>query len=342
MFQVTRLLAFMQQLSIRETEIGRMTAEAYVAKCASSHTGDQSSGLREMWADLYRRFCAPKLPTSVELDAARKARRVLIVGPGFGFQANPAQGQMVQKAFDARVVHGLANPEEAGFDMEANVQTLLAELKAFGPVSVVMAASKGTYYLLELWRLLALAPDRNLHGWRGAAVMINANPTLKGKPLPQSIAGIVIAHGAADTTYPWTRGELEALIATAGHDKAFLYLNEIDADNRTRPRSDGHDMASLLRNDLLLRLVDAAASGQPEDSLNTSWLQFLSPERILAEQSLGGYKPSNLFEKWSTDGKKYPHLAPVVRRVFCGAPCSWCDTISIVPKGVRATHDQMC
>lgn len=232
---------------------------------------------------------------------------------------------MVENAFNTHVVHGLDNPEEADFSMAENIPKVLAELKAFGPVDVVMAASKGTYYLLELWRQLGLASSKALHGWKGVAVMINANPTLKGKSLPRDVGGgIVIAHGAADNTYKWTRAELEELIATVGPDKALLYLSEVDEDNKTRPKSDGHDMVSLLKNDLILRLVDAAATGRPEDALHMSWLQFLSPGRLAAEQALGAYKPSNITEKWATDGKKRgSHLVPLVRRHFtlpCGGP----------------------
>jgi hypothetical protein len=62
---------------------------------------------------------------------------------------------------------------------------------------------------------------------------------------------------------------------------------------------DGHAAPeSLCKDDCLPRLIDAAASGQPEDSLHESWI-LRSPEERRAAESFLGYDPEALQRLWT-------------------------------------------
>ena len=183
---------------------------------------------------------------------------------------------------------------------------------------VVVCASKGGAYMLELWR----------RGYTTPSVMINVHPACR--ELPKNVP-IVLVHGANDTTFERGRGiskgapsagSLEALVQTGSRNKCFLYFSGNsgsigvrngkavrtrygDAHNRKETLEQFGCAFSLLLYECLPRLIDAAASeAGPEVAFLESWRRFLSPERRAAQDKLG-YNPEQLRTAyWQSAGKK--------------------------------------
>lgn len=98
----------------------------------------------------------------------------------------------------------------------------------------------------------------------------------------------------ASLSYRHGREDLEDLSRTGAPGKSFLYLSTsgISARPGKQPSftrmGDGHAAPeSLCKDDTLPRLIDAAASGKPEDSLHESWALRVPEERCAGENFLG-------------------------------------------------------
>merc|ERR550514_1755341 len=106
-------------------------------------------------------------------------------------------------------------------------------------------------------------------------------------------------------SYRIGREQLEALAETGcPNGGVLLYLSTCGISVRPgRPPAvtrtgDSHAAPeSLCKDDCLPRLIDAAASGRPEESLHASWLARMGPERRMAEAFLG-YDPQGLRRFW--------------------------------------------
>ena len=180
-----------------------------------------------------------------------------------GLGADPDQGMYAHlRRAGFRLEHcGCDDPEAGGFDMAASIVGVEDTLRAFAP-DVVVGASKGGAYLLELWR----------RGCKVPCVMINVHPDCRA--LPTDVP-VVLVHGANDTTFPRERGlspgeppdgSLEALLRTGSRGKSLLYYagssGELPGGGRTR-HGDAHNRSetlphpfSLLQHDCLPRLIE--------------------------------------------------------------------------------------
>merc|ERR1719341_2929783 len=128
--------------------------------------------------------------------------KVLIIGPGFGAQLNPAQTQIVMQAgFQIHWIHDIPNPEDDNFNVLPHASKIRDRITALKP-DLVMCGSKGGIYGVAIWQM---------GYWRGPTVLINAHPACS--ELPRDVP-IVITHGDQDPVYPRPREELERLIAT--------------------------------------------------------------------------------------------------------------------------------
>eukprot|EP00928_Gymnodinium_smaydae_P047266 TRINITY_DN31533_c0_g1_i1.p1 TRINITY_DN31533_c0_g1~~TRINITY_DN31533_c0_g1_i1.p1 ORF type:complete len:679 (-),score=24.19 TRINITY_DN31533_c0_g1_i1:64-2100(-) len=240
----------------------------------------------------------------------RSNKRVLIIGPGFGMKLNPAQLQVVVGAGYTRndFFNIDSNPDAffpGGFPTNASwalmdraMVPLEAEIESWQP-DIIIAGSKGAAYV---FRLLQLGK------WRKATLIINFHPFFAMYGLPASVP-MVLTQGSRDDTFnQYRREQLYNIIGAQGpisRNKRFLYYtgdsgcaqkhicncNTI-AGNDPRVctqlrRGDQHNMASLIINDCLPRLMDAAMSGNPEFDLMKSWERQMSPHRIWAERFLG-------------------------------------------------------
>lgn len=256
----------------------------------------------------------------------RRVKRVFVIGPGFGLRKNKQQGDALRNAgFSLTFCHAPA-PDELHFDVRSALTMVEAALRACEPHAVV-CASRGGIYLIALWQRLRVGALWGC-GWNGASVMVNAHDLCT--ELPRGVP-IVIAHGAGDDTFPWSRVKLEELIKTGGSTSALLYFT---ANNGGR-RADGHNMASLLKNDCLPHLIDAVIDvtplqrANPEFNLARSWRSFVSAERQHAEDLLG-FKPGQLRRFWECrDGQSAQKLFNVdplspefasVRAIFLATP----------------------
>ncbi|CAK0792523.1 unnamed protein product [Prorocentrum cordatum] len=133
--------------------------------------------------------------------------------------------------------------------MGPHLQQIKSELDQFRP-DLVMCASKGGAYVVGLW-------EAGL--WLGPTLMINAHPTCVR--LPRGVP-VVLAAGGDDEHYPSTRKALHRLVATGTASHSFLYYAagsgpRLPPGFAPRP-GDRHNMDSLLQNDCLPRLMDAA------------------------------------------------------------------------------------
>jgi hypothetical protein len=223
-------------------------------------------------------------------DEDRSTKRILIVGPGFGLELNPRQGDMVMRAgYQVRWILNIPNPEQPGVQLMQYLPIIKSAIDEFSP-HLVVAASKGGHYLIALWQTGL---------WRGPSLMLNAHPSLR--ELPQNVP-IVIAVGANDELYPRTRAELEQLISTGSPNLCFLYYtgNSGPVQGSCSRFGDKHNMDSLLVYDCLPRLMDAAMYHKgPETHMIWSWRQRLSAQRLEAEEQLG-YCPEQLRRRWSS------------------------------------------
>jgi len=224
----------------------------------------------------------------------RSARRILIIGPGFGREMNPYQGRLIEEAgFQVHWCSNIPNPEQPNFPVSMYLGQIMAEINWFQP-DLVACASKGGVYIVALWQM---------GFWRGPTVLINAHPSCRR--LPEGVP-VVLAHGANDEVYPTNRADLERLVATGTPNCCFLYYTansgQVSPGVMTRG-GDMHNMESLLHNDTLPRLIDAALSPDgPEVHMVRTWREQLREGRLQAERWLG-YRPERLRERWQSRGR---------------------------------------
>ncbi|CAK0876441.1 unnamed protein product [Prorocentrum cordatum] len=226
----------------------------------------------------------------------RRDRCVLVIGPGFGFGANPQQIQILRDG--GWLVHTpwLTCPASVNFSMSDSIGTLVTEVVNRAPDAIV-AASKGGSYLLELWRLGITIP----------AVLINVHPNCHAFP---SEAPVVVCHGSRDTVYQRSLDDLEALMRGTNSQKHLLYYSSdsgVSKAGKYLRCGDQHVMESLQHHDLLNRLVDAAIStgsvgplSSPDQHLIETWRGFVTDTRRRAEQFLG-FSPGYLQRFWKTE-----------------------------------------
>jgi len=235
-------------------------------------------------------------PTLQGPDYERGSQRVLIIGPGFGRDLNPQQGQLLESAgFQVQWVFNLPNPESPAFPIMQYLPVLKKAIDEFAP-HLVVCASKGGAYMTGLWQA---------GFWTGPTLMINRHPTLLGCPKGCTV---VLAHGSNDEYYQYRREELETLIRTGSANRCFLYYTAnsgLLGRGHTR-MGDKHNMESLKLWDTLPRLCDAALSPEcPELSIMRSWRTMLTKERLEAEEWLG-YTPGlhGLRTFWQSEDQK--------------------------------------
>mmetsp|Transcript_10720 Transcript_10720/g.33046 ORF Transcript_10720/g.33046 Transcript_10720/m.33046 type:complete len:605 (+) Transcript_10720:375-2189(+) len=243
----------------------------------------------DMWDRLIAEHC-PRAPPAPPRSAGAK---VLVISPGFGIRATPAQIRILERAYGAAVICSSqhANPEEPGFDMATGIRPLLEEIEKHRPAAI-LCASKGGRYMLELWR--RLEEGRHDHLKAIAYLMINVPPDLER--LPQGIK-VTLVQGANEQVWPRPRGykphgqcitgSLEALIRTGSFGKCYLYFTVDQNSNFGYRKGDTHNPASLREYDCLPRLVDALLTDFPALSFGASSRLFVSPLRRDAEQRLG-------------------------------------------------------
>jgi Ca2+-binding EF-hand superfamily protein len=227
--------------------------------------------------------------------ADRSQFRVLVISPGYGRALNPAQAGMLTNAgYQVRFIDDLPNPEQADFPVHPHLERIRAAIEEFKP-HVMTAASKGGVYLVRLWQTGI---------WTGPSVLINAHPTCV--QLPQNCP-VVIAQGDQDEVYSVQRGTAEALTSTGSKNQTFLYWvgssGLLPQGVRSR-EGDKHNMASLVQNDCLPRLIDAVLDPEgPEVHMVRSWRERLSDDRLQVESWLG-YTPEQFQRRWQSQGKR--------------------------------------
>uniref|UniRef100_A0A7S2QAL2 EF-hand domain-containing protein n=1 Tax=Zooxanthella nutricula TaxID=1333877 RepID=A0A7S2QAL2_9DINO len=233
----------------------------------------------------------------------RSSARVFIIGPGFGRQLNPRQGQVIEEA--GFHVHwcweGLPNPETPTFDARPYLEQIRFEIQQFQP-HVVAAASKGGAFVAALWKHRL---------WRGPTLLINAHPSVRRIPKDMPV---VLCHGANDEVYSTPRWQLRELISTGSPNRCFLFYTAnsgvLPTGQRSR-RGDQHNMQSLLTHDCLPRLLDATLSHEgPELHMVRSWRDRLAECRLAAEAWLG-YTPAAVRRLWATRGRDERKLQEV-------------------------------
>jgi len=209
----------------------------------------------------------------------RCQKRVLIVGPGFGAQINPAQTQVVMiSGFEVHWIHGVPNPEEPEFNMLPHASKIHQAITEVRP-DLLVVASKGGVYGTALWQM---------GYWRGPTLMINAHPTCTDLPCD---VPIIVTHGDQDPIYRRPRAELEGMISTGSPNMCFLYYSSTSgrlASGHTPRVGDQHNMASLVTFECLPRLMESILCPEgPELHFMRTWIERMSPERQEAERYLG-------------------------------------------------------
>jgi len=272
-----------------EEELSQAVDEVYKAICGHSKYFD--------FADFvaYFRSIAKVEGCGLHQPIDRRQKRVLIIGPGFGAQMNPAQTQLVMQAgFQIHWVHHVPNPEEAEFLMLPHVSVIREAIDQVRP-DLVMSGSKGGAYTVALWQM---------GYWRGPTVLINAHPSCTELP---SDVPIVVTHGDQDPVYPRPRAELEAIVQTGSANMCFLYYSSTSGtlmSGHTPRVGDAHNMASLINFDTLPRLMESVLCPEgPELHMMRTWLDRLAPPRMEAERMLG-YTPQKLRNFWVSPARK--------------------------------------
>ena len=228
---------------------------------------------------------SPLSPSSPGSPQERSSAKVLIIAPGFGRERHPQQAALLAQAgFQIHWCRDLPEYADEGARLTYHavapyLNKIRDEIVNVQP-SVVLAASQGGAYLVGLWQL---------GYWKGPSVMLNAHPSLPMR-LPAA-ASIVVAHGSNDEAYLWMRGDLEELMTTGPPNRILLYYTGnsgyLASGSLTR-LGDRHVISSLLQNNTLPRLVDAALSPMgPELHLVQSWRSQLSDSRLEAQHYLG-------------------------------------------------------
>ncbi|CAE7268571.1 PARP15 [Symbiodinium sp. KB8] len=243
---------------------------------------------------------SPLSPSSPESSDERSSSKVLIIAPGFGRERHPQQAALLANAgFQMHWCRDLPEYADEGARLSYHavapyLNKIRDEIVNVQP-RVVIAASQGGAYLVGLWQL---------GYWNGPSVMLNAHPSLPMR-LPAA-ASIVLAHGSNDEAYLWNRGDLEELMTTGPANRCLLYYTansgHLASGSLTR-LGDRHVMGSILQNNTLPRLVDAALSFMgPELHLIESWRNQLSESRLEAQHWLG-YSLERLRRLWASPGR---------------------------------------
>lgn len=109
----------------------------------------------------------------------------------------------------------------------------------------------------------------------------------------------------ASISYRHGREDLEDLARTGDPTKTLLYMSTSGISVRPGKQpsftrlGDGHAAPeSLCNDDCLPRLIDAAASGKPEDSLHESWI-LRQPEERRAGETFLGHDPESFKRFWT-------------------------------------------
>ena len=244
------------------------------------------------------------LPTRTGGAAERRGKKVLAIGPGFGFLANPVQIRIVERAgFDVNRLL-CPNPEEAGFSMKESIESVLDETKQYEP-DLILCASKGGAYMVELWRLMEEGSLSKQYG----CLMINAHPVATQLPLGVKV---VLVQGSEEKKWPKQRGysargqlaadSLEALVRTGSPKLCYLY-HTVEQGGLRQRSGDKHNPASLLRYDCLPRLLDSLLSPSPPFAFAASSSSFTSPARRAHETFLG-FEPRSLRRFWASEGQR--------------------------------------
>ena len=263
---------------------------------------DRDGNYVAMWAALVKEFCPPA-PSAPD----RRGKKVLVLGPGFGFQANEEQVKIIERAgFDVYRLWNPAivpSPEGAGFSMRKQLPLLLEEIDKYKP-DAILCASKGGAYMAELWTLMEAGKLPKY-----PSLMINAHPSVT--KLPQDVK-IILVQGSNEEVWPKPRGydghgkvesgSLEALIRTGSPKLCYLY-HTIEKPGLRKREGDTHIPASLLKYDCLPRLVDALLSESPPFTFPASCGVFTSADRRQHEIFLG-FDPRSIRRFWASKGGK--------------------------------------
>lgn len=256
-----------------------------------------------MWQQLVAEHCPPA-PSAPD----RSGKRVLAIGPGFGFLANPEQIRIVERA--GYTVNRLLvrNPQEQGFQMDNEVGELLTAIESFQP-DAILCASKGGAYMVRLWELMEQNQLPKI-----PCLMINVHPSVAA--LPKDVK-IVLVQGSEEEVWPRARGynargeaedgSLEHLIRTGSPGLCYLYYT-VDKGGMRRRRGDKHNPASLLKYDCLPRLIDSLVLSDvygdfPAFAFPITSGVFTSFERRQHETTLG-CDPRSLRKFWVSKDKK--------------------------------------
>ena len=288
------LTIFLQAHEGKTDEQARLAARNRLSE-VSTDILRKATDIEAIWNRLILANCppAPKPPD-------RGGHKVLVIAPGFGFQANAEQIRCVERAgFTVKRSDQHANPEEfkTPSEMQEKLMVILGEIACFKP-DAILCASKGGAYMSELWKQMDNGTLDKI-----ASLMINAHPSVKS--LPKDVK-VVLVQGSEEKP-GWHRprgynkygqvadGSLEALIRTGTPGLCYLYHTVESL--MTKRKGDKHDAASLLKEDCLPRLIDALMAPKPPYSFPTSSARFLSNERLEAESTLG-YHPEKLKERF--------------------------------------------
>jgi hypothetical protein len=276
-------------------------------------TAKDHSSLKAMWKDMILEYCPPS-----RTAPDRHGKKVLAIGPGLGFLANPQQIASVERAgFDVRRLI-CASPADKGFVMATAIRDVLDAITSFKP-GVILCASKGGAYMVELWKRMEAGEVPKDIG----CLMINAHP--EATKLPEGVK-VVLVQGSKEDVWPkprfstdeerekrgvvvmpdYSKGEkpdsLEALIRTGSPMLCLLYYT-VTQKGLCERKGDSHNPASLLKYNCLPRLIDSLLSPYPPFAFVESHACFTSEARSNHEKFLG-FEPRSLRRFWASEGQK--------------------------------------
>jgi len=289
----------------------------YLSDAAAERAADKALSTAKdhlsMWKDMILEYCPPS-----RTAPDRHGKKVLAIGPGLGFLANPQQIASVERAgFDVRRL-SCASPADKGFVMATAIRDVLDAITSFKP-GVILCASKGGAYMVELWKRMEAGEVPKDIG----CLMINAHP--EATKLPEGVK-VVLVQGSKEDVWPkprfstdeerdkrgvvvmpdYSKGEkpdsLEALIRTGSPMLCLLYYTVTQEGHRER-KGDSHNPASLLKYNCLPRLIDSLLSPYPPFAFVESHACFTSEARCNHEKFLG-FEPRSLRRFWASEGQK--------------------------------------
>ena len=289
----------------------------YLSDAAAERAADKALSTAKdhlsMWKDMILEYCPPS-----RTAPDRHGKKVLAIGPGLGFLANPQQIASVERAgFDVRRL-SCASPADKGFVMATAIRDVLDAITSFKP-GVILCASKGGAYMVELWKRMEAGEVPKDIG----CLMINAHP--EATKLPEGVK-VVLVQGSEEDVWPkprfstdkkrdesgvvvmpdYSKGEkpdsLEALIRTGSPMLCLLYYTVTQEGHRER-KGDSHNPASLLKYNCLPRLIDSLLSPYPPFAFVESHACFTSEARCNHEKFLG-FEPRSLRRFWASEGQK--------------------------------------